>query len=74
LLVNGQPTPPFSLKVDWDRITATPKNPDVAKEIREHSRMTYGKDAQEVESYINERAGFTEQVVIPEPSLGNLPF
>ncbi|MFA6981591.1 MAG: type IV secretory system conjugative DNA transfer family protein, partial [Patescibacteria group bacterium] len=75
LLVSGQPTPPFSLKVDWDRINATPKNPDVAQAIREHSRMTYGRDAQEVEEYINKRAGFTEEKIsFPEPGLGNLPF
>ncbi len=64
LLVNGQPSAPFSLRVDWESINATAKNPDVAARIRELSRTKYGTSVEEVEEYINKRAGFDE---VPQP-------
>lgn len=60
LLVNGHPTVPFSLTVDWDMITKTQKNPDIARRIRENSRNKYGIPAKEVEEFINFRAGNQE--------------
>jgi hypothetical protein len=72
LLVDGQPTLPFSMAVDWDMISATHKDKSVAERIREHSRMTYGTPLAEVEAYINERAGMN-QVEEEKPAMQN-PF
>jgi hypothetical protein len=69
LLVNGQPTIPFSVAVDWGAITSTPKDPKVAEEIREMSRMKYGTPVAEVEAFINERV----EAVEPEPKLDVAP-
>ncbi len=55
LLVNGQPTVPFSLAVDWAKITSTKKDPEVAARIRENSRMKYGTPVKEVEEFVNSR-------------------
>jgi len=61
LLVDGQPTVPFSMKVDWDEVSRTEKSEEIANTIREKSRQAYGTPIQEVEKYINLRAGFEEQ-------------
>jgi len=60
LLIDGQPSSPFSAKVDWDMIIKTPKNPETARKIRELSRLKYGTPVAEVEAYINQRIGFTQ--------------
>ncbi|EKE00178.1 MAG: hypothetical protein ACD_22C00081G0001, partial [uncultured bacterium] len=65
----GHPTIPFSMEVDWDMITNTKKDPEVARKIRELSRMKYGRPAAEVEEFINLRAGANEPE-IPEPKFG----
>ncbi|MFH1295232.1 MAG: TraM recognition domain-containing protein, partial [bacterium] len=57
LLVNNQPSPPFSVSVDWEMITNTKRDRELARRIREHSRMTYGKPEQEVEAFITKRLG-----------------
>jgi hypothetical protein len=57
LLVNNQPSVPFSVNVDWEMITNAKKDRDVAKQIRENSRMKYGRPAKEVEEFINNRLG-----------------
>jgi hypothetical protein len=57
LLVNNQPSVPFSVSVDWEAITAVKKDPDMAKRIRDMSSQKYGKPAKEVEEYINTRLG-----------------
>jgi len=72
LLVDGHPTPPFSMVVDWESISATKKDPNIAKTIREMSRLKYGTPASEVEEYINKRAGFTDSVQELKPNLSNL--
>ena len=70
LLVDGQPTQPFSMKVDWDAITSVKKNSEMAERIRHDSRMTYGTPVEEVEEYIAKRAGFDE----PEAATPQNPF
>ncbi len=65
LLVKGHPTVPFSMMVDWKKITDTPKDTALAERIRESSRMKYGVPVEEVEQYINTRAGFNEPQVPP---------
>ena len=57
LLANNQPLTPFSLKVDWDAITNTPKSDRVAESIRSFCRHKYGRDRRLVEAEINERNG-----------------
>lgn len=61
LLINGHPSPPFSFAVDWDMVNATIKSNEVADEIRQKSREKYGRPIEEVEQYINERAGFVKE-------------
>ena len=61
LLINGHPSVPFSLKVDWEKISSTPHDKEVANQIREFSRNTYGHAVEEVEAYIKHRIGFEEQ-------------
>jgi len=79
LLVGGHPTPPFSLTVDWNEITAQEKHPEIAAEIVERSRMKYGKPAAEVEAFIIDRAGYNDPPPVEEPKpfsrpLPKLPF
>ncbi len=79
LLVDGHPTPPFSLTVDWGAITSQEKHPEIAAEIVERFRMKYGKPADEVEAFIIERAGYNEPPPAEEPKpfsrpLPKLPF
>lgn len=63
LLVDGHPTPPFSMNVPWDIVhTNVPSNPQISKKIKEMSRLKYGIPVKEVEEYINLRAGFEEPV------------
>jgi type IV secretory pathway TraG/TraD family ATPase VirD4 len=56
LLVNGQPTVPFSLVTDWPAMQAVPRNPQNAQAIIEMSRQHYGINKEEVESEIKRRA------------------
>ena len=60
LLVDGPPTPPFSLNVDFNEVNAFPKRPEVAQRIRELSRNKYGMPVHEVEEFVNRRAGLDE--------------
>lgn len=55
LLINNKPSTPFSVSVDWEMITNTKRDKDIAKQIRENSRMKYGRPAKEVEEFINKR-------------------
>lgn len=79
LLVGGHPTIPFSMMVDWNKITETKKDPEVARQIKEMCQMKYGVPAAEVEEYIKLRAGYNEK---PEekpdpfnfPKLSKIPF
>jgi hypothetical protein len=80
LLVNGQPTPPFSMLVDTQAAFNQPKDKNIEAQIREHSRMTYGKPIDEVEKYINDRMAMNVEPELPPlpqiPGLGKgrIPF
>ncbi len=78
LLVDGQPTTPFSMKVDWNMISSQHKDKTVGDRIREHSRMTYGTPLSEVEAYITSRAGHQEEekppMENPFKAASKLPF
>ncbi|KKT69734.1 MAG: hypothetical protein UW65_C0014G0017 [candidate division WWE3 bacterium GW2011_GWB1_44_4] len=67
LLVNNMPARPFSMSVDWDMITKTRRDPDVARRIRENSRTKYGKPVKEIEEYITKRTS-SGQETEPVPS------
>ena len=55
LLIDGAPSKPFSLHVDLKLVNPFEANKEMAQRIREYSRNTYGKDATEIEKYINEK-------------------
>jgi DNA helicase HerA-like ATPase len=76
LLVNGHPTKPFSMKVDWDAVNQVNarKSPEIAKEIRRRSRERYGVPVEEVEAYINNKSGLNEIKEEPVPPRRSLPF
>ncbi len=61
LLVDGHPTPPFSMQVDWAAISAQTRSKELAEEIKETNRQKYGTPAEEVEAYVKERAGFEDE-------------
>lgn len=61
LLVDGHPTPPFSMNIPWDVIhTNVVTSEETANKIIENSRQQYGVPVAEIEEYINLRAGFEE--------------
>ncbi len=59
LLIKGHPSPPFSLKVNWDKIGELQKEAKANKEhgerIKQISRLKYGVDQAIVEEDINRR-------------------
>ncbi|MFC1625002.1 type IV secretory system conjugative DNA transfer family protein [Patescibacteria group bacterium] len=71
LLVDGQPTEPFSIKVDLDKIQ-TETSHAVADEIRKTSREKYGVPIEEVEKMINSR--IEESTSIQPTPLSKIPF
>lgn len=85
LLVDGKPTVPFSMAVEWDKetndiskkYTDVPFDESVAAEIRKRSREKYGVAVNEVEEYINVRLGFNAKGTQPAeviPPLPKMPF
>ncbi len=77
LLVKGQPTPPFSMMVDWEAITSTQKYPEMPKLIKEESKQRYGVPAQEVADYIQSRLGYNDEPELPPLPVFNksrIPF
>ena len=55
--VKGEPVPPFSVNLTKDMAAWNAmKRPDVARAIKELSRLTYGRDRRLVEAEIGERA------------------
>ncbi|MEX0621510.1 MAG: DUF87 domain-containing protein [Candidatus Woykebacteria bacterium] len=69
LLVDGQPSYPFSMATDWEMMQAVTRNKEVAESIVELSRLKYGRDRQIVEAEINQRAGLDETpTTMPEPA------
>ena len=57
LLISGQPSTPFSMKVDWKVVSAAKKNLELAEKIKSLSRMRYGRDATLVDEEIRIRSG-----------------
>ena len=57
LLIAGQPSTPFSMKVDWDKISAVKKDSGLAEKIKQISRSKYGRDAKLVDEEIRMRSG-----------------
>ncbi|OGY25306.1 MAG: hypothetical protein A2Z11_03030 [Candidatus Woykebacteria bacterium RBG_16_43_9] len=68
LLVNGQPSYPFSMATDWEMMKDAARNKEVAESIVELSRLRYGCDRGLVEAEISQRAGLDEpSTVLAEP-------
>ena len=55
LLISGQPSAPFSLKVPWEVVKNMPRNKELGEEIKQISRLKYGVEARIVEEDINRR-------------------
>ncbi len=76
LLVQGQPTPPFSMATDWEQIKAIVRNPETGKAITQLSRLRFGRDRAVVETEIEKRAGLNEaspaQPSQPEATVRNI--
>jgi len=72
LLVDGHPTPPFSMKVDTDLAFNQPKDEVVGSQIIEMSRQKYGRPAKEVDDFINNRMGLNAEPELP-PALSGFP-
>ncbi len=67
LLVDGHPTPPFSMSIPWDVIhTQVPQKPEISSKIKELCSAKYGVPVKEVEEYINMRAGLNEPPKEPQ--------
>lgn len=61
VLVEGQPSRPFSFMTDWPAMQKIPQNQQIADVIKEMSRLKYGRDRAVVEREVAVRAGFNEQ-------------
>ncbi len=68
LLVDGHPSIPFSLNIEWDFVNSFPKSKETVERIRQKSRAKYGRPAGEIEEYINRRIGLYDPPPVPEPS------
>ena len=72
LLVQGQPTVPFSVNTDWELMKNAKREPEVAKSIVELSRHKYGRDRAIVEADIIQRAGLNDPPPdLPQPQISN---
>lgn len=56
LLINGQPSTPFSMYSDYPSWKAVPRNEELSSMVRELSRLRYGRDREVVEAEIKIRA------------------
>lgn len=76
LLVDGQPTQPFSINVPWDVIhTNVHSSKEVSDKIKENSRERFGVPVEDVEKYINQRAGFNDKPKEEKPAARKkIPF
>ena len=66
LLVQGQPTPPFSMMTDWAAIQGVARNSEVAGSIVELSRLRFGRDKAVVEAEMNKRGGLDQIVTVAD--------
>ena len=76
MLVDGRPTPAFTARSfygesPYDMISPTP-NPELAKVIREISRLKYGKDRNIIENEIKMRGTFIKEKTEEEKKPGGL--
>jgi hypothetical protein len=56
--VNGEPVHPFSMSVEVDQEAwKAMRRPEIGKAIVELSRLTYGRDVEQVEAEISQRSG-----------------
>jgi len=75
LLVQGQPSVPFSINTDWQMMENAKRDSEVAKSIVELSRHKYGRDRVIVEADIIERAGLNEPPPAPpQQAVPNQPI
>lgn len=56
LLVNNQPSPPFTMNTDWEAISASPRSKQMGDQIKENSKQKYGRNRFIVEQEINTRS------------------
>lgn len=56
LLVNNQPSPAFAMTTDWQKISASPSDPELALRIMEASRQKYGRNRFIIEQEIKTRS------------------
>ncbi len=56
LLINGQPSTPFSMYSDYPRWKSVTRNDELAGMVRELSRLRFGRDREVVEAEIKVRA------------------
>lgn len=56
LLVDGHPTPPFTMVTDWPAMQQVERSGEVAQQIITESRQKYGKTVAEVEAEMEERS------------------
>lgn len=66
LLINGQTTRPFNVKLETDKVFGA-GNPDMAEKIKQMSRLKYGRPRQEVETEIQEKVSAV--LSKPQPAL-----
>lgn len=73
LLVDGAPTKPFSLLVDYDIVSAFKGNPETKQRIIENSRKTYGKSIHDIERDIQQRYADLPSDIPESTDEGNKP-
>ena len=54
LLINGQTTRPFNIAVETEKVFGA-GSPELAKAVKEMSRLKYGRPRQEIEKEIQDR-------------------
>ena len=60
VLVDGKPSEPFSVALDWQETQRVPKNPKVAEVIQEIARVKYARPKNLVEADVIRRSNLTE--------------
>lgn len=56
ILMNNQPSVPFSLVTDWNAMKNSPRDFELAQKIKDFSRLQYGRDVKGVEREIRFRS------------------
>jgi hypothetical protein len=60
VLVDGKPSEPFSVALDWQETQRVPKNPKVAEVIQDIARVKYARPKSLVEADVIRRSNLTE--------------